>query len=420
MLTTSTTPTCCATTSPTRSHLEDRAYGGGGRDVLIANTGAPPDRLGGRVQQLPAPFAPFGMATVSRTLQPQLAEFLYTLVQRWRRPTRAADTGKEAIRNGEPEGELGVVRQKDVAWQSQTGAPADPQAGNIPGGKRDVLRTSNFNDGTCQARAPDSGSWTVSSGALQVAATSLHADAVSVYQVGDALPVYYEVQATVKAIKPTAGWNSNSYVVFDYQSPTNFKFAGIDVSTNKLVMGHRNASGWIVDSQAAFPGSVKSDTSYNVLLSVNGLTATLIVNNTTSFSFTYAPTVVDGRSYGLNWGLVGFGSDHSRGELDDIGADRSAHGDGDQERDTASPQELFIGATPAWSAAGGRAGNTAGAGRHRHQPDEPGWRDAARDNFGAARPEHGARTSGRAGSPSTATATPTSSSLRSTSRPNKR
>src|SRR5689334_11340504 len=78
-------------------------------------------------------------------------------------------------------------------------------------------------------------------------------------------------------------------------------------------MGHRNASGWIVDSQASFPGSVKSDTWYNLLLSVNGLTATLLVNNTSSFSFTYAPTVVDGWSYGLNWGLVGFGSNNSRG-----------------------------------------------------------------------------------------------------------
>jgi hypothetical protein len=141
---------------------------------------------------------------------------------------------------------------------------------------------------------------------------------VAVYQVGDALPSYFEVLATVKAIKPTSGWNANSYIVFDYQSATNFKFAGIDVSTNKLVMGHRDASGWFVDSQASFQGGVKSDTWYNMMLSVNGLTATLIVDNTTSFSFTYAPTIVDGWSYGLNWGLVGFGSNNSRGAMDTI------------------------------------------------------------------------------------------------------
>jgi Ca2+-binding RTX toxin-like protein len=304
----------------THPTYEDRAYGGAGRDVLIANTGG--DRLidwVGEFNSYLVPFAPFGMATVSRTLQPQLAEFLYALsASDGADPTRAGDTGKEAARNGEPEGELGVVRQKDVAWQSQTGAPADPQAGNIPGGKRDVLRTASFNDGLLQGFAPDSGSWTVSGGTLQVAATSLHGDAVSVFQIGDALPAYFEVQATVKANKPTSGWNANAFVIFDYQDKTNFKFAGIDVSSNKLVMGHRDASGWIVDKQASFPGSVKSDTYYNLLLTVNGLVATLYVNGGNAFGHTYAASIVDGYSYGLNWGLVGFGSNNSQGSMDDL------------------------------------------------------------------------------------------------------
>jgi hypothetical protein len=256
---------------------------------------------------------------VSRTLQPQLAEFLYALsASDGGDPTRAADTGADATRNGEPEGELGVIRQKDFAWHDQTGAPTDPQAGNIPGGKRDVLRTANFNDGSLQALAPDNGVWTVSGGTLQVASTSSHTDAVAVYQVGDALPSYYEVQASIKVVKPTSGWNANSFIIFDYQSATNFKFAGLDVSTNKLVMGHRDATGWIYDQQSSVQGGLKSDTWYNILLSVNGLTATLIVNNTTAFSFTYAPTVEDGWSYGLNWGLVGFGSNNARGALDNI------------------------------------------------------------------------------------------------------
>ena len=78
-----------------------------------------------------------------------MAEFLYALsAGDGADPTRSADTGAEAARNGEPQGELGVVRQKDYAWQDQTGAPTDPQAGNIPGGKRDVLRSANMNDGS--------------------------------------------------------------------------------------------------------------------------------------------------------------------------------------------------------------------------------------------------------------------------------
>ena len=301
----------------THTSYEDLAYGGAGRDVLIGNTGG--DRLidwVGEFNSYIVPFAPFGNFTVSRTIQPALPEFLYALAA-----GDGVDTtpyGVVEARNGEPRGELGLVIQQDPFWQDQTGAPRDPQAGNVPGGPRDVLRAADFNNGQMQALAPDSGTWEVAGGTLQVAATSARSDAVAVYQVGDALPSYYEVQANIKVIKPTGTWDANSYIVFDYQSATNFKFAGLDVKTNKLVMGQRTAAGWQVLSQAILPGSVKSDTWYGVQLFVNGLTATLAVNNATYLSYSFTPTVVSGYSYGLNWGLVGFGSNKSRGAMDNI------------------------------------------------------------------------------------------------------
>jgi hypothetical protein len=61
-----------------------------------------------------------------------------------------------------------------------------------------------------QGLAADSGKWQVSGGTLQVAADSIHGDAVSVYQVGDYLPAYFEVKASIKALKPTAGWNAKT------------------------------------------------------------------------------------------------------------------------------------------------------------------------------------------------------------------
>ncbi|HNQ90946.1 MAG TPA: Ig-like domain-containing protein [Verrucomicrobiota bacterium] len=304
----------------THPSYEDRAFGGAGRDVLIANTGG--DRLidwAGEFNTYLVPFAPFGLGTVSRALQPQIAEFLYALsASDGADPTRAADTGADPVRNGEPEGELGVVRQQDFAWQDQTGGPIDPQAGNIPGGSRDVLRSSDFNNGNLQAFAADSGLWTVQSGALQVSASSLHGDAVAVYDLGDTngLPSYFEVRASISVIKPLAGWKANSYIIFDYEGPTAFKFTGIDVAIDKLVMGHRDETGWVVDKQVPF--KAKPDIFYNMLLSVNGLTASLIVDNTTVFTQTYAARIVDGYSYGLNWGLVGFGSDNSQGAMDNV------------------------------------------------------------------------------------------------------
>ncbi len=128
----------------TNPSYEDIAFGGAGRDVLIANTGG--DRLidwGGEFNSYLVPFAPFGMATVSRTVQPQLPEYLYALsASDGADPFLAAHYGSDPTRNGEPFGELGIVLQHDAAWGDQNGKPRDPQAGNTPGGQRDVLRTA--------------------------------------------------------------------------------------------------------------------------------------------------------------------------------------------------------------------------------------------------------------------------------------
>jgi Ca2+-binding RTX toxin-like protein len=300
----------------THPTYEDRAYGGAGRDVLIGNTGG--DRLidwVGEYNSYLVPYAPFGQASVSRSLQPFLPEFLYALsFGDGADPTRPA--GLDPVRNGEPDGELGLVLQKDYAWQDQTGAPADPQAGNIPGGPRDVLRSAGFNDGTLQGFAIDSGVWELQNGALKVSAASLGKDAAAVFNVNDPLPVYFELLASVKLEKPTAGWKANSFILFDYQSETDFKFAGIDGSTNKLVMGHRTEAGWIYDVQTPF--TVKIGTLYSLKLAVNGLNATLVVNNNTVFSYTYQARIIDGISYTLNAGMVGVGSNNARGSFDNI------------------------------------------------------------------------------------------------------
>jgi Ca2+-binding RTX toxin-like protein len=128
----------------TNPSYEDVAYGGAGRDVLVANTGG--DRLIdwiGEYNSYLTPFAPFGMATVSRTVQPQLPEYLDMLsASDGADPFLAAHYGSDPTRNGEPYGELGVVLQHDSAWGDQKGKPRDPQAGNSPGVQRDVLRSA--------------------------------------------------------------------------------------------------------------------------------------------------------------------------------------------------------------------------------------------------------------------------------------
>jgi hypothetical protein len=309
-------------TPDTHPLYQDRAFGGAGLDVLIGNTGG--DRLidwVGEFNSYIVPFAPFGIATVSRQVPPWLYEFLYALsASQGADPTRSTDVGTDPERNGEPDGELGLITQKDHGlWQTQTGGPSDPQPGNIPGGARDVLRTADFNDGTLGAVAVDSGSFEVVGGTLVVTADSLGLDAAAVWYHDQYLPVYFEIDGRVKLIKPTGGWNANAYVLFDYWGPDDFKFAGLDDSENKLVIGHKDATGWHIVAQSAIPGGVKYDTWYDLLVAINGTNVTVLLGNTEYFSHTFEPRVIDGVTYGLNKGLIGFGSNNSRGTFDNIG-----------------------------------------------------------------------------------------------------
>ena len=301
-----------------QASYEDMAYGGAGRDVLIANTGG--DRLidwAGEFNSYIVPFAPFGLATVSRALQPGIMAYLYALsASDGADPTRAADTGADPARNGEPEGELGLVKQQDPDWHDQTGAPDDPQPGNIPGGARDVLRGADFNNSQPQGFFIDSGVWQVSSGRMQVSPSTLGGDAASVFYVDTVLPSYFEFKATINAAKPTGGSKSNAYMIFDYQNPTDFKFAGVNISTNKMEMGYRDLTGWHVVEQT--PAQLKPDQDYNLLLALNGVTATLVVNNSQVFSYAFAPRVIDGFSYGLNNGMVGLGANNATARIDNV------------------------------------------------------------------------------------------------------
>ena len=116
----------------------------------------PPDRLGRRVQQLPrAVLAVRHRAPCRRQIAPGLREFLYALsASDGADPTRDTDTGRPIGAQRRVEGELGLIIQQDHGqWQTQTGGPTDPQAGNIPGGRRDVLRSADFNDGSHVARS---------------------------------------------------------------------------------------------------------------------------------------------------------------------------------------------------------------------------------------------------------------------------
>ena len=104
--------------------FNEAAYGGAERDVLIANVSG--DRLVdwvGDFNRYVLPHTSFGAPTISRNLKPKLFEFLYDLSK--------ADGADQTLgysgdpRNGEPNGELGLVAKKDPDWENQMETPDD-------------------------------------------------------------------------------------------------------------------------------------------------------------------------------------------------------------------------------------------------------------------------------------------------------
>ncbi|MGH2998422.1 MAG: beta strand repeat-containing protein, partial [Gaiellaceae bacterium] len=109
----------------TNPSYEDIAYGGGGLDVLIANTGG--DRLidwGGEYNSFLVPFSPFGMATVDRAQAPAVQNIVTQL---------ALSEGADPM--------LGTGALAEIGLSIDHGGPRDPQPGNSHG-SRDVLRSA--------------------------------------------------------------------------------------------------------------------------------------------------------------------------------------------------------------------------------------------------------------------------------------
>ena len=219
-----------STTRPTpHPTYEDLAYGGAGpRRADRQYRRRPPDRLGGEFNSYLVPFAPFGMrhASAARCSR-SWTEFLYALsASDGADPTRGADEPAMTRRaTASRSASWAWCVQQDFAWQDQTGAPDDPQPGNIPGGTRDVLRSANFNNittsgdptGTVVGFAADSGTWTVPAAGCRFrpprSAATRSACSTSTRTAG-----VLRVQASINAAKPIAGWKANAYLIFDYSA----------------------------------------------------------------------------------------------------------------------------------------------------------------------------------------------------------
>ncbi|MCA9041546.1 MAG: VCBS repeat-containing protein, partial [Planctomycetaceae bacterium] len=111
------------------------------------------------------------------------------------------------------------------------------------------------------------------------------------------LPSTFEMSIEMTGLSGADRW-LDGFLIFDYKSPTDFKYAGMFIGQNEWVIGHYqgNFGNKVVNSTM----QIDPDTEYLVHLRVEGSTAYLTVNNKRVVERTFSSP--------LNAGQAGFGS----------------------------------------------------------------------------------------------------------------
>ncbi|MBN2559605.1 MAG: VCBS repeat-containing protein [Phycisphaerae bacterium] len=110
-------------------------------------------------------------------------------------------------------------------------------------------------------------------GVLEVSGLQTEADTgVAVLKLAEPLPTMLDVGVDATAIE-TADHHHNAFMIFDYQGPDDFKFAGADMDAGVWVIGHYDGS-WVSDAQ--FSEGLAVGKTYPLRLRLKGGSATLI------------------------------------------------------------------------------------------------------------------------------------------------
>jgi hypothetical protein len=178
----------------------------------------------------------------------------------------------------------------------------------------DQLIDEDYSDALDNPHEPQSGTWEVADGRYQVTPDS---DAISTLLLDQPLPEDLELAVTFNADDVSPQYYSNAFVIFDYQSQTDFKFAGAYVGSDQWIIGHRSASGWIADAQidTSIGAPIDALTDYSLRVTiVDDSIVTLHANGAPQLTCSYASSVTDGQ--------LGLGTRNSVSRFDDLAVRR--------------------------------------------------------------------------------------------------
>ncbi len=171
-----------------------------------------------------------------------------------------------------------------------------------------VLIDENFNDGVADGFTVIRGTGLVSNGRFEVTPAAGGGDGISLLP-SSGLPSALDFTVTFNADPASGGRLANAFIIFDYQSPTDFKFAGAYVGSGQWIIGRRTATGWFTD--AVFNSSISTQTDYTIKLELEaGGMARLFVSGVSRVNFNYQSSLTDGS--------LGVGTRNAIARFDDI------------------------------------------------------------------------------------------------------
>ena len=164
----------------------------------------------------------------------------------------------------------------------------------------------DFEDGEAQGFGEQGGTWQITADGRYRATAPSDGNALSVLSTAAALPHTVEARATIRGMD--GGANKTAFIVFDYQGPTDFSYAGGFFGAGQWRIGHYDGTTW--QTHAAVDEPIDVDRDYEVALGIAGGAVTLSVDGRALLAHTFGDSLIDGR--------IGLGTRMAVATFDDV------------------------------------------------------------------------------------------------------
>ena len=149
----------------------------------------------------------------------------------------------------------------------------------------------NFADGRAGGFTEIVGDWLVADGRYDSSPATAGGDAIALAGFPEALGDEFVLETSVRIAPAAGGRLANGSLIFDYNGPTDFKYAGAFPREGRWQIGQRTVTGWTITVQRYEP--VLADTNYDLMLRIDGSVATLLVDGVVKLSHDFGGVLND-------------------------------------------------------------------------------------------------------------------------------